>query len=149
MKKLVISLSLAVAAALPVTAQADMKVLVEYEGEVHTVLKTFNISARGMSRQITTDQIAAQKASPDRVPENHIRLSWAGVDGASSILMDDPRLVWAPMGEDGQGHGSAIIPDKGVYLLTLEGDDIQLETLKIAFPGRQAATKINVPLDLD
>lgn len=144
MKNLILFLGLPVAIWLPMSAHADTKILVEYEGDTHTVVQTFTVPTRGVPQQII-----AQKTKPLTVSQNHVLLSWEGPTGVSSTLMEDPRMVHAPMTEDGQGHGAAVTREKGAYLLTIKGDDIKLDTLKLTFPGAQNFTKLNVLPDLD
>lgn len=140
MKNLFLFVSLSIAIGVSGNAHADTKLLIEYDGDAHTVVKMFTVPSRGVSRPEVR-----QKSGPlTQLPDSHVRFSWESLKGVSSTLMEDPRVIRAPMTPDGKGHEAILIQDQGVYLLTIKDDDIDLDTLKLTFPGAQTSTKIKV-----
>ena len=127
----------------PTTAAADMKLLIEYDGNEHKVVKAYKVPVRQVRNKLTVP------ASPQSLPlKNQMELSWVGEKGKASQLIEDPRLRWAPFFPDdatAQGHGAPHISEKGAYIITLKDDDVDLNSLKLTFTG----TNKSIPITVD
>ena len=133
---------------LPTLAHADTRLLVEYDGDAHTAVKVFTVPARGVSRETEAPNSTGQKPNNLNLPKDHILVSWESSAGTSSVMVPDPRIIRAPMRRNGIGHEAILVQEKGTYLLTIKSDDINLDTLKLTFPGNPTLTKLKVPSNI-
>lgn len=138
MKKLIIVASLIVAT----PSWADIKILVEFDGDNHKIVKTQKITASKF--------LAKSDNKVNKTLENKSILQWSDGDKVSKLTFNDPRIIRAPMSRDGYGHDAIIRRNKGSYIVTLKGKNINLKNLTLQLPGKKNTIKIkNSLLNLD
>lgn len=113
--------------------QADVKLLVEFDGDKHKIVRADKFNA---SLFMQPSISAANKVS-----QNKALLSYQKGTEIFNIELHDPRIRRVPMSKDGMGHEEVLLK-KGVYTVTLRGTDIDLKSLRLQLPNKKAQTPI-------
>jgi hypothetical protein len=114
-------------------AQADVKLLVEFDGEQHKIVRVDKFETNRLMQQATSFN---HKKSQDTVLLSYQKgTEWVNIE------LSDPRIRRAPLSQDGSGHEQVLLKT-GLYTVTLKGDDIDLKSVTMQLPNSKAKTRI-------
>lgn len=113
--------------------QADVKLLVEFDGEKHQIVRVDTYESNLFMQPGIT--FGSQKI------QNKAVVNYQNGDEIISIELEDPRVKRAPMSQDGSGHEEVLLK-KGIYTVTLKGDDIDVKTVTMQLPNKKNKTQI-------
>ena len=118
------------------TVQADTKLLIQFDGDHHQIIKVKNIKPRGLISNVSSEMFTNE-------PRKAV-IQFQTANGESSVALNDPRVIRAPLSQQGYGHEHILIREQGFYTVTLPQDSVYLNTLAISLPGNNKVLQLKL-----
>lgn len=115
---------------------ADTKIMVEFDGNIHKIVKAIEVKNRKFSAVKPKFKIPKTTLTRDK---SNVIFRWTG----GEIEIEDPRIIRAPLSKNGKGHESIIVREKGTYIVTIPNKTKNIDNLSLYFPKTQSTVSVN------